>query len=139
LDRLDGKTPIELWIDRKPYVSYLRIIGSKAYTLINEKRSKFDKKRQESVLVDYASKQKAYRVWLRGTRKVIVNRDVKIVESKQQTVKIAGTDDERDDLMDNDSQSKDKRQSDLQLLSNDGDRLINSDSTNNISARTCSK
>jgi len=91
-------------------------------------------------LVGYAPKQKAYRVWLRGTHKVIVSRDVKIVESKpkQQTVKIAGTDDERDGSM-NDSQSNDKWQSDLQLSSNDEDRLINSKSTNNISIRTCSK
>jgi len=54
-------------------------------------------------------------------------------------MKIAGIDDERDGSMDNDSQSKDKRQSDLQLLSNEGDRLINSESTGNISAWTCSK
>jgi transposase InsO family protein len=56
LNRLNGKTPIESWTGTKPNVSYLRIIGSKAFTLINEKRSKFEKKSQELVLVGYAPK-----------------------------------------------------------------------------------
>lgn len=113
LERLNGKTPMELWTGKKPNVSYLHIIGSKAYTLVNEKRSKFEKKSQELVLVGYAAKQKAYRVWQRGTKKVIVSCDVIITESKskQQAVIMKTIDDDQDEHLE-DSRDNIKSQSD---------------------------
>lgn len=96
LERLNGKTPIELWTGKKPNVSYSRIISSKSYTLVNEKRSKFEKKSQQLVLVGYAPKQKAYRVWQRGTRKIIVSHDVKIIEPESKQQAIITTDKDQD-------------------------------------------
>jgi len=68
--------------------------------LNNEKRSKFEKKNQELVLVGYAPKQKAYRVWQRGTRKVIINRDVIIVEPKprRQVIIVGEIDDNQNEV-----------------------------------------
>src|SRR5580765_8038715 len=133
LERLNGKTPIELWTGKKPNVSYLRIIGSKAYTLENEKRSKFEKKSQELVLVGYAPKQKAYRVWQRGTRKVVVSRDVKIVEPEPKQQAVITTDKNQDGSL-NDYKSDDEGQTDSTTSS---DKTIKS--TDNVNTRTRDK
>jgi len=79
LKRLNNKTPQEAFTGHKPDIGHLRIYGSKAYALINEgKRSKFDPKSKEMRLVGYA--HKAYRLWQPNTRRVIIRRDVIIVE-----------------------------------------------------------
>lgn len=80
LARLNEKTPIEVWSGEKPDVSHLRIFGSRIY-IDKTQRKKLDNKSQEMVLVGYMSGQKAYRLWERGTRRIIVSRDVIIVES----------------------------------------------------------
>lgn len=94
LKRLNNKTPQEVFTGHKPDIGHLRIYGSKAYALINEgKRSKFDKKSEEMRLVGYA--YKAYRLWQPGTRRVIVRRDVIIVEPQpKQMAKIVLPNDE---------------------------------------------
>jgi len=89
LKRLKGKTPAELWTGKKPNVEMLRIYGSKAYVHINEQfRSKFESKSKQMILVGYEPKRKAYRLWLPGSNKVEISRDVIIVEpkTKQQAV-----------------------------------------------------
>lgn len=83
LHRLNGLTPYEHWTGKKPNVGNLRIIGSDAYALTNEQfRTKFDPKSRKFVLVGYEAGPKAYRLWERGTRKVIVARDVVIHEKE---------------------------------------------------------
>lgn len=70
LKRLNNKTPQEAFTGHKPNIEHLRIYGSKAYVLINEKkRSKFDKKSKEMRLIGYV--HKAYRLWQPGTRRVV--------------------------------------------------------------------
>lgn len=78
---LNGITSLEAWTNRKPYVGYLRTIGSKAIVLNKgQRRGKFQPKGDEYLLVGYSNESKAYRLWKPTTRKVIKSRDVKFIE-----------------------------------------------------------
>lgn len=78
---LNGKTPFEAWTERKPYVGFFRIIGSKAIVLDKaRKRGKFYPKGDEYVLVGYSQESKAYRLWKPGTKTVVKARDVRFFE-----------------------------------------------------------
>lgn len=81
LDRLNGKTPWEIFTGEKPDVSFLHIYGSDAYSHIEDQiRGKFDKKSKKLVFVGYEPGSKAYRLWERDTKNVYVRCNVKIVE-----------------------------------------------------------
>jgi len=78
---LDGTTPIEAWSKKKPYVGYLRMIGSKAIVLNKgKKKGKFQPKGDEYILVGYSAESKAYRLWKPDTRIIVKARDVTIFE-----------------------------------------------------------
>lgn len=69
LDRLNDKTPYEVWTGCKPNVEHLRVYGSRAFMLLDEsKRTKMDKKCREIVLVGYEPESHAYCLWERDTR-----------------------------------------------------------------------
>ena len=59
------KTPYELWMGRKPNISYFRAFGSNCF-VIDEmpKVTKFDSKSIEGVFVGYSITSKAYRIYL---------------------------------------------------------------------------
>lgn len=44
-------------------------------------RTKFEKKSKEMILVGYEPDRRAYRLWERGTRKIVTARDVEIIEN----------------------------------------------------------
>ncbi|CAA9994150.1 unnamed protein product [Nesidiocoris tenuis] len=75
---LTGKVPEEAWAQKKVDLSHLRIFGSKAYTHVpDQKRTKFDKKTKELVMVGYSDITKGYRLIDRQhPSKLIVARDV---------------------------------------------------------------
>ena len=51
---IEGKSPYELWFNKKPKIKHLRIIGSTAYVHIPiQKRRKFDTKAKMGILVGY--------------------------------------------------------------------------------------
>ncbi|KMQ85317.1 retrovirus-related pol polyprotein from transposon tnt 1-94 [Lasius niger] len=78
---LNDKTPIEAWTNKKPYVGFFRIFGSKVIALNKgPKRGKFLQKGEEYALVGYSDEAKAYRLWKPGTKTVIKSRDVKFHE-----------------------------------------------------------
>jgi len=78
---LNGITPMEAWSKKKPYVGFLRIIGSKTIALNKTyQRGKFQPKGDEYILVGYSNESKAYRLWKPGTKTVIKARDVKFME-----------------------------------------------------------
>jgi len=86
---LENKTPYKAWSGEKPYVGFLRVIGSKAIALNkNGRNKKFDSKGLEYVLVGYSQESKAYRLWRRGTKTVIKVRDVRFFEEidKENTI-----------------------------------------------------
>lgn len=74
------KTPFELWESRKPDVSNLRAFGSKVFVHVpKEQRKKLGAKAWVGVLVGYS--QNGYRVRNSKKKRIIVARDVDIVES----------------------------------------------------------
>jgi hypothetical protein len=76
------KIPYELWIGRKPNLSYFRVFGSK-YFILNEapKVTKFDSKSIEGVFVGYSFTSKAYRIYLPTSRIMVEFVHVKFDES----------------------------------------------------------
>lgn len=91
LDRLEGRTPWEIWHGTKPNINFLRVFGSKAYALIEGQRNKFAQKSEQLILVGFEPQQKAYRLWEPGTRRVVIRRNVEIIEPTcQQMVIVVG-------------------------------------------------
>ena len=79
-----GKIPPERVFTRKtPEVSHFRIFGSLAYRHIpEEKIKKLYQTTEKGYLVGYSENAKAYSVYLPGSRKVTVRRDVKFMEDR---------------------------------------------------------
>lgn len=78
-----NKTPFELWNGEKPDLSHIRIFGCKAFAYVpKEKRTKFDDRATEAVLVGYSERSKGYRLLQTDTNKIIVSRSVTFVESE---------------------------------------------------------
>jgi len=78
---LDGMIPIEAWSKKKPYIGYLRTIGSIAIVLNKgEKRGKFQPKNDEYILVNYSDESKANCLWKLGTKIIVKACDVTIFE-----------------------------------------------------------
>ena len=61
-----NKTSYELWINRNPKISYLRVFRCKCF-LLNTKNNlgKFDSKADEGIFLGYFTSSKAYRVFKR--------------------------------------------------------------------------
>uniref|UniRef100_A0A0A1WFC7 Retrovirus-related Pol polyprotein from transposon TNT 1-94 n=1 Tax=Zeugodacus cucurbitae TaxID=28588 RepID=A0A0A1WFC7_ZEUCU len=78
---LDGVTPYEIWVERKPVVKHFKVFGCLAIALNKSQHSKFQQKGNEYVMVGYDSASKAYRLFDTKTRTVIVKRDVKFDET----------------------------------------------------------
>ena len=79
-----GKITLEkVFIGKTPEVSHFRIFGSLAYChILEEKRKKLDQTTKKGYLVGYSENVKAYRVYLPGSRKVVVRSDVKFIEDR---------------------------------------------------------
>ena len=76
-------TPEKVFIGKTPEVSRFRIVGSLAYCRIpEEKRKKLDQTAEKGYLVGYSENAKVYKIYLPGSRKVVVRRDVKFMEDR---------------------------------------------------------
>ncbi|GKC88227.1 retrovirus-related pol polyprotein from transposon TNT 1-94 [Tanacetum coccineum] len=70
--RRHGKTPYELLHDRKPNLSYLYVFGALCYpNNDSENLGKLQAKADIGIFIGYAPKKKAYRIYNRGTQKII--------------------------------------------------------------------
>jgi hypothetical protein len=77
LHRILKKTSYELFIGKKPNVSYFRVFGSKCFILIKiGRKSKFAPKGVEGFLLGYDSNTRAYRVFNKSTGLVEVSCDI---------------------------------------------------------------
>lgn len=77
-------TPTELLTGRKPSVSHLRVFGSTVFVHQHHPRQgKLDSHSTECILLSFDIRAKGYRCYEPGTRKVLVSRDVQILESSQ--------------------------------------------------------
>jgi hypothetical protein len=80
----NGVTPYEARKGKKPNLSHLREIGCKAFVLIQNRHvTKIEPRSSECILVGYDLRSKAYRLWNRALRKIVVSRNVHFVESHQ--------------------------------------------------------
>lgn len=78
---VDGVSPYELWIGKKPRIKHFRIIGSTCFTHIPvQKRKKMDRKAIKGYLVGYDGDER-YRIYIKEENKVILSRDVKFQEN----------------------------------------------------------
>jgi hypothetical protein len=76
-------SPFEKWNGTKPNLSHLRIFGSRTFVHVPDvKRTKFQPKCIEGVLVGFCESSKAYRVYIPTQRKVLVSLDVIIDETR---------------------------------------------------------
>ena len=75
---LDNCTRYEIWYNRKPNVQHLKIFGSLAIALDKTHHYKF---RPKGRVVGYSETSKAYRLYERGTGKII-NRNFYFIEIK---------------------------------------------------------
>lgn len=81
-----SKTPLELWTNKKPDVSHLRIYGSEVMVHIPKvNRYKWDKKATMHILVGYDEYTKGYRCYNPITKNVIISRDVIFFEKNRVT------------------------------------------------------
>jgi hypothetical protein len=86
---VEGKSPYELWFDKKPKIKHLRIIGCNAYVHIPiQKRKKLDKKAEKGILVGYEGDD-GYRIFVSKGNKMYRSRDVifdeKVIEPNSHT------------------------------------------------------
>ena len=76
------KTPYQIWFDKTPDISNLRIFGSVTYFLIpSEKRPKLDQKITRGAYVGESEEQKASCIYVESTRRTHVTY-VKVFESE---------------------------------------------------------
>lgn len=80
---LDSVTPYEAWHGHKPTVAHLRAFGSFAVALDKRQRDKFKPKGKEYVMVGYSDTSKAYRLYDKEAKRLIVSRDVYFIEQTQ--------------------------------------------------------
>lgn len=75
------KRPDELWFNRQTNVDMLRVFGCMAFAHVpSQKRRKLDDKGVECIFIGYAEDFKAYRLYCKTTKKIIISRDVDFME-----------------------------------------------------------
>ena len=77
---LQGRTPFELWFDRKPSLSHLREIGCRAFALIPTAIPKSFARSRPCVLVGYSPHSKAYRLWDPASGQIFTSFHVSFLE-----------------------------------------------------------
>lgn len=107
-----SKTPIELWENKKPNMSNLKIFGCNAYRQIpNVLRKKLDPKGQKLIMVGYATNT-TYRLWDSENKKIVLDRNVKFDEEvkvknpTQQASIFLETQESENDIRENDERKK---------------------------------
>ena len=80
---LGKMTPKEAFTRKKPDVGHFRIFESLAYCHIpGDTRTKLDQTAERGYFVGYSETSKAYRIFIPGTKRIIVRRDVKFIKEK---------------------------------------------------------
>jgi hypothetical protein len=76
------KTPFEVWHGKKPDLSHLREIGSRAFALILKHNPKIYERSFECILVGYSPHSTAYRLYHPSTHRLFESFHVKFIERK---------------------------------------------------------
>lgn len=75
---INGNTPDKLWSGKEISLGYLKVFGCRAWSHVRsfQKRSKFDPKASECVLVGYPDGIKGYKLWDLKEKRFLISRDV---------------------------------------------------------------
>lgn len=97
---VENKTPYEIFLKIKPNVEHLKIYGSRVFVRVPEvlRKSKWDDKAQEGVLVGY--NENSYRVLLNN--RIINARHVQVVEENTELICLEKLDDQKDKNIESD-------------------------------------
>ena len=80
---LQDQSPFEVLNKLKPSLSHLRVFGSLCYVLIpGDMRNKLEPKSTKAMFVGYSTTQRGYKCFDPQTRRLLVSRDVKFIETK---------------------------------------------------------
>ena len=80
---LQDISPFQVLNKIKPPIDHLRVFGCVCYVLIpGEQRNKLEAKSAKGMFIGYTHAQKGYKCYIPESRRVMVSRDVKFVESK---------------------------------------------------------
>uniref|UniRef100_A0A1J3J2T0 Retrovirus-related Pol polyprotein from transposon TNT 1-94 n=4 Tax=Noccaea caerulescens TaxID=107243 RepID=A0A1J3J2T0_NOCCA len=80
---LNDLSPFKVLNQTEPSIDYLRVFGCVCFVLIpGEQRNKLDAKSVRGMFIGYSINQKGYKCYIPETRRVLVSRDVKFIESK---------------------------------------------------------
>ena len=73
---VEGKSPHELWYNKKPKITQLRVIGCTAYVHVpDQRRKKMDAKAEKGILIGYEGDD-GYRIFLQPGNRTCRSRDV---------------------------------------------------------------
>ncbi|KAL0696244.1 hypothetical protein Bca4012_063424 [Brassica carinata] len=76
-------SPYEVLNKTRPSIQHLRVFGCTCFVLIpGEQRNKLEAKSMKCMFIGYSPTQKGYKCYNTETRRVIVSRDVKLMEGK---------------------------------------------------------
>jgi hypothetical protein len=75
---LEGNmTPEEKWSGFKPSIRHLKVFGCQASVhVLKKNRGAVDPKSEPGIMVGYSPSHKGYRIWMKGSQKVKIARDV---------------------------------------------------------------
>ena len=86
-DKDRTKTPYEIWSDKKPDLSHVRVFGSTAYKYVPKQlTTKFDKRASKTIVVGYEDNSSNYRLYNCISRKVTVGRHVIFMEDSEEAL-----------------------------------------------------
>ena len=80
---LGDRTPYEVLNHSKPFLNHLRVFGCLCYVLQPcELRNKLEARSTKALFIGYSTTQKGYKCYVPESRRVLISRDVKFVESR---------------------------------------------------------
>ncbi|KAL0641299.1 hypothetical protein Bca4012_102867 [Brassica carinata] len=80
---LKNLSPFEVLNKSKPHIDHLRVFGCLCYVWVpGEQRNKLEAKSTKAMLIGYSVTQKGYKCYDPATRRVLVSRDVKFIDTK---------------------------------------------------------
>lgn len=78
------KCPDEIWFGYAPNMNKFKVFGCKAYAHVpNQKRTKLEMKSSKCIFIGFPENTKAYKLYNKSTKKVVISRDVVFFEENE--------------------------------------------------------
>lgn len=131
-------TPFEIWMNRKPNLSHMRVFGTTAFVHVPKmKRRKLDAKYKKMFLVGYQNESSNYRLYNPDTGQIVISRDVIFDENQFGNV-FKQTDDNvfhmpiKDDVQEHEMASDDIVQTVPDVQNNENHRRLSQSDTTSM-------